>query len=387
MTGSKEIWFGVGAQTSPDLMQAVYHRNYSCIWLRFAHREVLTRSPLPRRMSVAVSVDSGEELQGLAEASSLTERASAFFTTNAALLPELREMATARGAQVGLAHRVVDQSTLEASLHWATEVDVLLLNFRDPTNIPLELVLATAQELPCRVLKEVTAATDGIGSMQTMESGADAVVLFTEATDQIAALDAAFARTQRTRLSMVPATITGIQHVGMGDRVCIDTTSELFQDEGMIVGSTSAGGLVPCSETHYLPYMNLRPFRVNAGALHLYVWGPENRASYLSDLRAGDEVLVVNHEGMARTVTIGRLKIERRPLLFIEAEAAADGEGATETAVLNTFIQDDWHVRMMAFDGTIRPSRELEIGEKLLAYRDVPGRHVGIAIRETIREV
>ena len=82
---------------------------------------------------------------------------------------------------------------------------------------------------------------------------------------------------------------------------------------------------------------------------------------------------------MGRTVTIGRLKIERRPLLLIEA--TADG------AALNTFIQDDWHVRLMGAQGEIRPSREIQVGEQLLAYRDTPGRHVGLPIQETIREV
>ena len=60
----------------------------------------------------------------------------------------------------------------------------------------------------------------------------------------------------------------------MGDRGCIDTTSIMTKDEGMIVGSTSAGGILVCSETHYLPYMELRPFRVNAGGVHSYVLSP-----------------------------------------------------------------------------------------------------------------
>ena len=70
------------------------------------------------------------------------------------------------------------------------------------------------------------------------------------------------------------------------------------------------------------------------------------------------EVLAVSDTGRARTVTIGRLKIERRPLLLIEAEA--EGER------LNVFIQDDWHVRVMGSKGEIRPSREIQVGEALL---------------------
>ncbi|MNH41531.1 3-amino-4-hydroxybenzoic acid synthase [compost metagenome] len=88
---------------------------------------------------------------------------------------------------------------------------------------------------------------------------------------------------------------------------------------------------------------------------------------------------IVNSKGEARVVTVGRLKIESRPLLYIECEV--DG------TILNTFIQDDWHVRMMGGKGEIRPSSEIKIGDKLLVHLDVPGRHVGLKILETIREV
>jgi 3-dehydroquinate synthase class II len=212
----------------------------------------------------------------------------------------------------------------------------------------------------------------------TMESGVDVICLETNDANELAALDAMFCRDQVVSMPLVPATVTVVRQAGMGDRVCIDTTSELFQDEGILLGSTSGGGIVTCSETHELPYMELRPFRVNAGALHLYVWAPNNHTYYLSELRAGHDVLVVNSKGEARAVTIGRLKIERRPLLFIEAEV--DGEK------INTFIQDDWHVRLMGEGGAILPSSEIKPGDRLLAYIDTPGRHVGIQISETITE-
>jgi 3-dehydroquinate synthase class II len=99
---------------------------------------------------------------------------------------------------------------------------------------------------------------------------------------------------------------------------------------------------------------------------------------YLSDLKAGDNVYVFNSKGKARVVTVGRLKIERRPLLKIEAKL----NGGT----INTFIQDDWHVRVMGSKGEIRPSSEIKVGEELLALKGVPGRHVGLAIDETIAE-
>jgi 3-amino-4-hydroxybenzoic acid synthase len=83
--------------------------------------------------------------------------------------------------------------------------------------------------------------------------------------------------------------------------------------------------------------------------------------------------------GNARVVTIGRMKIERRPLLLIECEI--------EGKRVNVFIQDDWHVRVFGGKGEVRPSSEIKIGDELLGYLDQPGRHVGIKIQETIKEV
>ena len=126
-----------------------------------------------------------------------------------------------------------------------------------------------------------------------------------------------------------------------------------------------------------MPYMNLRPFRVNAGAVHSYIWGPAT-TSYITDLEAGSSVLAVSTAGRARPVTVGRVKIEVRPLLLVRAEV--------EGAHLNVFLQDDWHVRV--FDASLRPrnSSEIRVGDRLLAHLSQPGRHVGLPVDETIEE-
>jgi len=164
----------------------------------------------------------------------------------------------------------------------------------------------------------------------------------------------------------------------MGYRGCVDTTTLFEKDEGMLVGSTSAGGLLVCAEVHHLPYMNLRPFRVNAGAVHSYLWGPR-LSEYITDLAPGSEALAVSSKGVARPVCVGRVKIEVRPLRLIEA-LAEDG------TKLNLFIQDDWHVRVFDADGLPRNCTMLEVGDHLLAHVCEPGRHVGIKVEETIDE-
>jgi 3-amino-4-hydroxybenzoic acid synthase len=374
----KKIWFEMTKDTGPAVLNAVFHRNFDSIMVAASQITLLGQITPPTCMGIVLFISDEKDLdnfESIAQAHSLR----ALLTDKVSLVPSLRRIGEKLQLDIGLLHAVVDDASLQESLALAPMVDILLIDFKDPTNIPLELVLASTQSMKCQIGKRVNTAADGAASFMTMEEGAQIISLRSNQLSEISAIDLDLVNACQMQLSLVAAEVTKISPAGMGDRVCIDTTSMLFQDEGMIVGSTSAGGLITCSETHYLPYMNLRPFRVNAGSLHLYVWGPNNQTHYLSELTAGSEVLVVNDQGLARTVTVGRLKIERRPMLLIEA--VADGES------LNTFIQDDWHVRMMAADGSIRPSREIKIGEKLLAFRDTPGRHVGIQINETIREV
>src|SRR2546428_13843395 len=95
----------------------------------------------------------------------------------------------------------------------------------------------------------------------------------------------------------------------------------------MLVGNSSAGLFLIHAETVETGYVAARPFRVNAGAVHTYIYLPGGKTKYLSELRAGDEVLAVDSEGRSRAVTVGRVKVERRPLLLLEAEA--EGRGYT----------------------------------------------------------
>lgn len=76
------------------------------------------------------------------------------------------------------------------------------------------------------------------------------------------------------------------------------------QDEGMIVESTSEGGIFVCSEIHHLLYMQLRLFRVNSGSVHSYILAPNNITRYMSELKAGERLLYVNTKGDARLVNM-----------------------------------------------------------------------------------
>ncbi|MDI6870497.1 MAG: 3-dehydroquinate synthase II [Bacillota bacterium] len=292
--------------------------------------------------------------------------------------PGLLKQARADGFVTCLHASVDSQEALERAWQEASRHDYAVVEFDLPTNIPLELILAQLSHRQTRILKKEETFEGMAVAFGVMEQGSDGVLLSTDDLGEILKVSRYLVHQDRGTLQLQPLVVSGTRHIGMGLRACVDTTGLLGQDEGMIVGSTSNGGIFICSETHYLPYMNLRPFRVNAGAVHSYIWMPNNTAQYLTDLMAGSRVLCVNTDGQTRALTVGRIKIEVRPLLLIEGEAAGQR--------LNVIVQDDWHIRVMGADKKPKNATELRPGDELLSYVCKPGRHVGIAVDETIIE-
>jgi 3-dehydroquinate synthase II len=144
--------------------------------------------------------------------------------------------------------------------------------------------------------------------------------------------------------------------------------------EGILVGVQSAGLFLVEAEVDENPYVQSRPFRVNAGSLPLYTLASLENTRYLSELTAGDEVLVVDREGNVRTTNVGRAKIEFRPLILIEAEA----EGKTLKAIL----QNAETIKLVTPTGS-KPVTELQTGNEVLVHIASPGgRHFGVSVPE-----
>jgi 3-amino-4-hydroxybenzoic acid synthase len=83
----------------------------------------------------------------------------------------------------------------------------------------------------------------------------------------------------------------------------------------------------------------------------------------------------VDAKGRTRIVTVGRVKIESRPLLAIDAVAPGGRQ-------VNLIIQDDWHVRVLGPGGVVLNSTEVRPGDKVLGYLPAEDRHVGYPISE-----
>ena len=353
----------------PALLAAVQQAPVSGVLLR---TDQLPATALTDRIRTVVRVEDVAELDSLDPARALTVLVAA---------PDLLAAVHAAGDgrwQAGLSVAVDDAEGLRSAVEALAHADVVVVSFADETNIPLELIVAEAQAGSTTVVKAVRSVQDALVARGVLERGPDAALLRVSSPEEVTTVARALITSQDEQLELVGAEVTRVGSIGTGMRGCVDTAALFRPDEGIVVGSTSWGGLLVCAEVHHLPYMNLRPFRVNAGAVHSYVWAPRNRTQYVTDLAAGGSVLAVATDGRARPVLVGRVKTEMRPLRLIECRLGDHR--------INTIVQDDWHVRLFDADGAVRNSTDIRPGDRMLAMPAAPGRHVGIAVSEQIEE-
>lgn len=211
-----------------------------------------------------------------------------------------------------------------------------------------------------------------------LERGVHGIVLETDSPRMMRRL-ASSARVEAGTVPLVSARITEVTSLGIGDRVCVDTCSLIEGSRGMLVGNSSAGMFLVCAENIPNPYVSSRPFRVNAGAVHSYCRLPAGRTGYLSELAAGSEVLLVNDHGEGELAAVGRVKVERRPLLLVRAE----GPGGARHSVI---LQNAETIRLVDGSGRAVSVAKLSVGDSVLLAEESAGRHFGVAVEETIRE-
>ena len=244
--------------------------------------------------------------------------------------------------------------------------------------IPVENLLASA---PAVAVEAGNLAEAGLAG-GILERGVDTLVLTAEALPDVKDIVAAF-KFESGELPMTAARITRIVQAGMGHRVCVDTTSLLRTGQGMLVGNSAAFTFLVNAETEHNEYVAARPFRINAGGVHAYALMPHDRTSYLEELAAGSEVLIVDHTGRTSVATVGRVKIERRPMLLLEAEIKNPGNEAVTGTV---FLQNAETIRLVTPEGRAVSVVELKVGDSVLCRTDTAGRHFGMRIIEEIKE-
>ena len=254
--------------------------------------------------------------------------------------------------------------------------DFVIVEAEDWKIIPLENVIAKLHKSSTKVYTSIKNAEEIRTMFSVLELGVDGVIFSTDNEKEVNEL--------RNYLdafvfSIKSAKIIDVSDVGTGERVCVDTTSMLQVGEGMLIGSKSNFLFLIHNESVGSSFTSPRPFRVNAGAVYCYTVMPDGKTKYLSEIEAGSEVLIVKNDGSSRRVTVGRSKIETRPLRLIRAET----EGETGTIIL----QNAETIRFIKSDGTLLPVTEARVGDEILCYIKPPsGRHFGMEVKEFIVE-
>ena len=250
---------------------------------------------------------------------------------------------------------------------------VVIVRAADWTIIPLENLIAQTGNL----VVEVTDLAQARTMLSVLEKGVDGVLLDipdpTALRTAIAAL-----KDPGESVSLTPGKILRLQLLGMGDRVCADTCTQMGIGEGMLVGNSARALFLIHAESVENPFVAPRPFRVNAGAVHAYIRVPGGKTCYLSELKAGLEVLIVDFRGNTYPAIVGRVKIERRPLLLVEAEAG----GKTVSVIL----QNAETIRLVNPQGEPVSIVDLKEGDEILIALEKEARHFGMKVEESLEE-
>jgi 3-dehydroquinate synthase II len=249
----------------------------------------------------------------------------------------------------------------------------VILQCSDWTIIPLENLIAKNADVIAQVrnLEEMETAF-GI-----LEKGVRHVVYHADDVIELKKVLSWF-RSKGDRIALQTAEVIKVKPVGMGDRVCVDTCTSMGMGQGMLVGNSSNALFLIHSESISNPYVSPRPFRVNAGPVHSYTRVPGGKTRYLSELSAGDQVLIVDFNGDTSTGIVGRLKIEKRPLMLVQA-IVGDKE-------MTTIVQNAETIRLTDPEGKAVSVVNLSPGDRILVAMEEGGRHFGMKIEESITE-
>jgi len=271
---------------------------------------------------------------------------------------------------------VSDESSLARTVREVPPGSVVAIEWANDRVIPLENAIAARGRkfelwVYARTPGEVPAA------LGALEHGADRVIVEVHSPSDIDTLERVVEGPLPAGIDWTLLPVASIHPVGVGDRVIVDMTSLLTAAEGLLVGSAAAFLFHVASEAVGSTFSRPRPFRVNAGSAHSYVLMADGSTRYLAELAPGDSVLVVEPRGRARAVRVGRVKIERRPLVVI----AGEDEGRHRTL----FLQEAETVRVSTEHGRVATT-DLDVGVPIFGARLPAARHLGQRVEETIEE-
>jgi 3-dehydroquinate synthase II len=272
-----------------------------------------------------------------------------------------------------LSNADVDEIERASSLAGA---EFVIVDAPDWKIIPLENIIAKLHKSQTKVFATAQSSREVATMFAVLELGVDGVILSTDSEEEV---EKARQHLSTARFPIKSARIIEVKDVGTGERVCVDTASMMGIGEGMLVGSKSNFMLLVHNESVGSSFTSPRPFRVNAGAVYCYTITPDGKTHYLSEIESGNEIWIVNKDGVARKAVVGRSKIETRPLRMIRAEI--DGENGT------VILQNAETIRLITKDGKPLSVTAAKVGDEVLGFaKPASGRHFGMEVDEYIVE-
>ncbi len=278
-----------------------------------------------------------------------------------------------KGKKAGKKFKVLSNNDIEKIFSEAKKgLDFVIIEVADWKIIPLENIIAKLHKIHTEIFALARTPEEVRKMFSILEIGVDGVI-FEAGT--ISEVKEAMVYLGTSTFEMVEAKIIDIKEVGDGERVCVDTASMLHKGEGMLIGSRSNFLFLVHNESVGSSFTSPRPFRVNAGAVHCYTISPDGTTKYLSELETGAEVLVINSHGKARRATVGRSKIERRPMLMIKAQVGDEVGGI--------IAQDAETIRFVRPGGHLVSVTHLKKGDTVLVHaKGATGRHFGMEVAD-----
>ncbi len=300
-------------------------------------------------------------------------RLATIHTSSSANYVILEKGSTSRpkGKKVGLRVKVLSNADIENILRYAKSgINFVIVDVKDWKIIPLENIIAKLHKLHTKVFATANNPEEVRKMFSILEIGVDGVIFSTSSINEVRE---ALVYLGTRSFDLKPAKVLEIKEVGNGERVCVDTASMLGRGEGMLIGSRSNFLFLVHNESVGSSFTSPRPFRVNAGAVHCYTISPDGTTKYLSELETGSEVLVLDSKGRARRATVGRSKIESRPMLMIKAQIGDEVGGI--------IAQNAETIRFVRPDGHLISVTHLKKGDTVLAYtKPATGRHFGMEV-------
>ncbi|MGI0027146.1 MAG: 3-dehydroquinate synthase II [Nitrosopumilaceae archaeon] len=301
----------------------------------------------------------------------LKTKLSTLYTSQSARYVLVDRPTKYKGKKIGMRFKVLSNNDIESILKFAKMgLDFVVVDVTDWKIIPLENIIAKLHKLHTKVFATAKNPDEVRKMFSILEIGVDGVIFSTDSINEVREV-LVYLGTKSFELK--PAKILEIKEVGNGERVCVDTASMLGRGEGMLIGSRSNFLFLVHNESVGSSFTSPRPFRVNAGAVHCYTLSPDGTTKYLSELETGSEVLVLDSHGRARRATVGRSKIESRPMLMIKAQIGNEVGGI--------IAQNAETIRFVKPNGHLVSVTHLKKGDTVLAHAKIAtGRHFGMEV-------